>query len=104
MNKVKEINEQQFEDEVEQHQGNVLLDFYAPWCGPCKMLQPVLEQIAQEQVDLKVVKVNTEENTNLMIKYGLRAIPALLFIKEGKLIDTKIGAASLSQLRAFVTQ
>lgn len=102
MTKVKEINAADFEHEVEHFKGRVLVDFFAPWCGPCKMIAPVVEQISQEHNDLKVVKIDADEAHALMTKFGIRGIPTLLLIKDGEVIATKVGAASLSQLREFV--
>lgn len=71
--------------------GTVLLDFYADWCAPCRMIGPVLEQIANENPEIKVVKVNVDENPELSTNFGVRGIPALFVLKEGKTIDQKAG-------------
>lgn len=103
MSKVNEVSSEQFTSEVEQHPGKVLVDFYAPWCAPCKMIAPVVEQISAEFTQLKVVKVNADNAQELMIRYGIRGIPTLLLIENGELIKTKVGAASLSQVKEFVS-
>ena len=102
MTNVSEVSSEQFVSEVEQHQGKVLVDFYAPWCGPCKMIAPIVEQISAEFTLLKVVKVNADNAQELMVRYGIRGIPTLLLIENGELINTKVGAASLSQVKEFV--
>lgn len=71
--------------------GIVILDFYADWCGPCKMIGPVLEQVANENSDVKVVKVNVDENIGLAQKYGVQGIPALFVLKQGKVVSQKAG-------------
>jgi len=101
MNNIREITSEAFSSEIEQD-GNVLVDFYAPWCGPCKMIAPVLVQIAEENPTLKIVKVNADNAQSLMVKFGIRGIPTLLLIKDGETIDRKVGAASVAQLREFV--
>lgn len=71
---------------------NVLIDFYADWCGPCKMLAPVIEEVKTETADfLKVVKVNVDDNPELASQYGVRSIPTLVFVKNGKVVDQSIG-------------
>jgi len=102
MSNVVEVSSEQFVSEVEQHSGKVLVDFYAPWCGPCKMIAPVVEQISTEFSELKVVKVNADNAQELMVKFGIRGIPTLLLIENGELMNTKVGAASVSQVREFV--
>ena len=102
--KVEEILAEQFSQEVEQAKGKVLLDFYAPWCAPCKMLAPVVEQIAQEFDDIKVIKINSNNSQQLMAKFGIRAIPTLLLMEDGQLVATQVGAASISQVKKFVLQ
>lgn len=71
--------------------GTVILDFYADWCAPCRMIGPVLEQIANEENDIKVVKVNVDENIELANKFGVKGIPALFVLKEGKTVAQKAG-------------
>ena len=102
--KVTEISAEQFTPEVEQAKGKVLIDFYAPWCAPCKMLAPVVEQIAQEHDDIKVVKINADNSQELMAKFGIRGIPTLLLMKDGELVATQVGAASINQVNKFVLQ
>ena len=72
-------------------EGTVLVDFYAQWCGPCKMLSPVLEKI-EEETDFKVLKVDVDQNGDLAMKYGIRSIPSLFFFKDGKMIENVTGA------------
>jgi len=101
---IREITSEQYEEEVIQFQGDVLVDFYAPWCDPCKMIAPVIEQIALENNALKVVKVDADNSQELMAKYGIRGIPTLLLIKNGEQIATNVGAASVNKIRSFVNQ
>ena len=78
-------------EEIVKDETLVLLDFYADWCGPCKMIGPVLEQVATENPDIKVVKVNVDENIGLAQKYGVQGIPALFVLKEGDVVAQKAG-------------
>lgn len=104
MSKVINVLAEDFKNEVEQYQGKVLVDFYAPWCGPCKMIAPIVKKIAEENKTVKVVKVNADESQELMAKFGIRGIPTLLLMNEGEIIATQVGTASVSQIKAFVEQ
>lgn len=104
LNTVKAITAEEYETEVLQFEGDVLVDFYAQWCGPCKMIAPVVEQIAQENESLKVVKIDADNSQELMVKYGIRGLPTLLLLKNGEAIATNVGASSVSKIRAFVNQ
>jgi thioredoxin len=89
------LDESNFDREVTQGDKPVIVDFWAEWCGPCKMIAPLLDEIAREKADsLKVAKVNVDENQSLSLKYNIRAIPALLFFKNGQLRDQVTGVAS----------
>ncbi len=96
---VKEINESQFEQEVTKSEIPVLVDFWAPWCGPCKMLGPVLEEVAAANGSrLKIVKVNVDENPDLAQKFEVMGIPSMFLFKNGDVIDSFTGAMSKQAL------
>ena len=93
MGKAIELNESNFEEVVLNSDKPVLVDFWAEWCGPCRMVGPVVEEIAGEYEEKAVVgKIDVDANQNLSIKYGIRSIPALLFFKNGQVVDQQIGA------------
>ena len=92
MTAIKNCNENDFENEVLKSNLPVIVDFWAEWCGPCKMLTPILEELSNEMKnEINIVKVNLDENQDLAMKYSIRSIPTLLLFKEGHLIDTKVG-------------
>lgn len=98
-----QITDAQFAEEVLNSDIPVIVDFWAPWCGPCKMIAPVLEDIAAEYAGkVKVVKLNVDDNQDTAPKYNVRGIPTLLIIKGGEVVATKVGAVSKSQLVEFV--
>ena len=97
------ISDESFEEEVLQSERPVLIDYWAEWCGPCKMIAPVLDEIANEYSDrLKVVKLNIDDNPQTPPKYGIRGIPTLMVFKNGQVEATKVGAVSKAQLTAFL--
>ena len=97
------VSDASFEDDVIKAEGPVLVDYWAEWCGPCKMIAPVLDEIAQTYAGkLKVCKLNIDENQETPPKYGVRGIPTLMLFKNGNVEATKVGALSKSQLAAFL--
>lgn len=99
---VLKVNSEEFEKEVLQAKSKVLVDFNADWCGPCRMLGPVIEELAEEKKDLKVVSVNVDDNSDLAQKYGVMSIPCLLLFKDGKESKRSIGLISKEDLEELV--
>ncbi len=101
--KIVHVTDDTFEEEVLKSGAPVLVDYWADWCGPCKMIAPVLDEIADEyQGKLKITKLNIDENPNTPPRYGIRGIPTLMLFKDGEVEATKVGAVSKSQLTAFI--
>lgn len=101
-NAVMDATDDSFEAQVLRAPQPVLVDFWAPWCGPCKAVAPILAEIAAERADVRVVKINVDENTQTAQKFNVRAIPTLLLFKNGEVAGTKIGAAAKPDILKFV--
>ena len=91
-----------FEDDISSLSNLILVDFWAEWCGPCKQISPILEEIANEKDNLNILKLNIDENPVTPQKYNVRGIPTLMLFKDGKLIDTKIGSLPKSSLENWI--
>ncbi len=102
---IQAVSDGEFDQKVLQAGHPVLVDFWAEWCGPCKMIAPILDEVAGEyEGRVKIMKMNVDENSNTPAKYGIRGIPTLILFKDGDVLATKVGALTKSQLNAFLDQ
>jgi len=100
-----QVTDDQFEGEIEKHEGLAMVDFWAEWCGPCKVIAPVLEQLAQEyDGKVKVAKLDVDANQKTAMRFNVRSIPCVLFFKDGEHIDTVIGAVPKTRLVEKIEQ
>lgn len=97
-----EITDKDFKQEVLDSKQLVLIDFWAPWCGPCKMLGPILEDLAQEVSNVKIVKINIDENLEVPSQLGIRSIPTMMLYKGGENIATKIGVLPKNSIKEWI--
>jgi thioredoxin 1 len=103
MSTISHINDDDFDNHVKNSSLPVLVDYWAEWCGPCKAIAPILDELAKDyEGKVNIAKLNIDNNQNTPAKYGIRGIPTLMLFKDGNVIDTKVGALSKSQLVAFL--
>ena len=99
---VLKISKDNFQNEVINSESTVLLDFYADWCGPCRMVSPIVDEIAEERADIKVGKINVDEESELAERFEIFSIPALVVIKDGKIVNQSVGARPKAQILAML--
>ncbi len=97
------VTDDSFDSDVLQSETPVLVDYWAEWCSPCKMIAPILDEVSSEYTDkIRVAKLDVDENKATMMKYGIRGVPTLMLFKEGNIVATHVGALTKSQLTAFI--
>jgi thioredoxin 1 len=105
MGTLNEVSEKDFETEVLQSAQPVLIDFWAPWCGPCRMITPIVEQLAGENAgSIKVAKINVDDSPNIAASYGVNSIPTIMIFKNGEVVDRFVGVQPKSRLQDAVNQ
>ena len=95
-------NENEFDSYIKE--GTVIVDFYANWCGPCKMLSPVLEEIANDRSEVNIVKIDVDQNENISKEFGVMSIPTIILFKDGNLIDKKVGFQSKEEIVEWINK
>lgn len=102
---IKQVSDSSFESDVLQSDAPVLVDYWAEWCGPCKMIAPILEDVSRDYDGrMQVAKLNVDDNPSMPSRYGVRGIPTLMLFKNGQVAATKVGALSKSQLKVFLDE
>ncbi|MCZ6664302.1 MAG: thioredoxin TrxA [Gammaproteobacteria bacterium] len=97
------VTDESFDSDVLQSETPVLVDYWAEWCGPCKMIAPILDEVSSEYTDkLRIAKLDVDQNQATSMKYGIRGVPTLMLFKEGNIVATHVGALTKSQLTAFI--
>ena len=100
--KVIEITKENYQKEIENAEGKIIIDFYADWCMPCKRMSPIVDQIAEENPDVKFVKVNIDENEDLARTYGIMSIPTFVYMEDGAVVSKKIGMMPKEELMNLI--
>ena len=96
------VTKENFDKEVMQPEGTVLVDFWAAWCGPCRMIAPAVEKIAEERPDVKVCKINIDDEQELAIRHGVMSIPTLMVVKNGEIVNTAVGLRPKEEIEALL--
>ena len=96
------VTKENFDKEVMQAEGTVLIDFWAAWCGPCRMIAPAVEKIAEEHPEVKVCKINIDDEQELAIKYGVMSIPTLMVVKNGEMVNTAVDLRPKEEIEALL--
>ena len=99
---MREINQEEFFELITDHSGRILIDFFAPWCGPCKMFLPVLEKTTEDRTDVSVCKLNTDNAKDVCIKYNIQSIPTVILFNDGVEIARNVGTMSRPELERFL--
>lgn len=100
---LEKVSEYEFDEEVLRSDKPVLVDVYADWCGPCKQIAPLLEEVSNENKSVKIVKFNVEDGRDIAVKYGVRGVPTLLYFVNGELVKTKVGMVTKNQIIEFIS-